>query len=534
MELKSRFSKLKLAGLDSPFLVLIPCFFVFCIFAFLGYCSFPVSDDFIMAQDTRKGFFWAIQYWLGFWFAGWFILALELSIPLVFDFWDYGLFFFIFIYLWLFSACFFLIKSFARRNNISLICSVVFVTFYILYNASPAETIYWNISALAYTGSLCLMMHCMAVFILVDRNFNTKKIKKDIYIISCFLFTLILYFIIEVKNFKSLINILDTIFNYDFLYFFWILLVLFILALIHISKRYYYSSFLLMFIIIFFASGFMPHINYFLLTFFAIYFIYNYSKSNKISFLSIFSLFLVVLFTIIMLLMPGIRNRVGLTNPNAVKDFQFVLNGIIYMFQNQFIYNYNFLSYLFIFVFSSFCSYRFFGIQLALKSSSKIFFIVFINIFIFSIVYYYGTNGHFPSRLISNFVAIYLLLFLFWGIFQPIKIDLPFQQVFVILICCIVFLISPNLNSALDDILKRNALGFRQYKLSQYSDIKNCKSDTCEVEYKNFKLQNIPDQEFIFPNESGFVLSHKLFISRYFGKEFIRYNPETLPPELRK
>ena len=49
------------------------------------------------------------------------------------------------------------------------------------------------------------------------------------------------------------------------------------------------------------------------------------------------------------------------------------------------------------------------------------------------------------------------------------------------------------------------------------------------VPYDTFKLKLIPNQEFIFPNEKGFVLSHKYFISRYFKKEYIKYDPATLP-----
>jgi hypothetical protein len=92
MMVRFRIPKFNARSMDSLWWVLIPCLLIFGLFAFLGYCSFPVSDDFIMAQDAQKGFFWAILYWMGFWFSGWFVLVLQLSIPPVFGFLDYGLF----------------------------------------------------------------------------------------------------------------------------------------------------------------------------------------------------------------------------------------------------------------------------------------------------------------------------------------------------------------------------------------------------------------------------------------------------------
>jgi hypothetical protein len=300
------------------------------------------------------------------------------------------------------------------------------------------------------------------------------------------------------------------------------------------SLKFYFSNFLLLFLFILFAVGFGPHISFYLVVFFLGSFFGYYLFKREISYLSVFGFFSVVLLTIFMLLLPGTKSRIGLTHADISKDFYFIKEGIGYLFTNQFLNSHLYIVYVVIFFLGRFFSYKFFKEKLFFKYALYLFIPSVVFVFLFSLMLYFGANGHFPSRLISNFAGIYLLLFLFFGISRPIHIRSSFQASLLVFISLLTILISPNFQSALEDIFLRDALGFRQHKISLLKQIRSCKTDTCEVDYKNFKLVNIPDQDFIFPGESGFVLSHKLVISKYFGKKCIRYNPASLPPELRK
>jgi hypothetical protein len=232
-----------------------------------------------------------------------------------------------------------------------------------------------------------------------------------------------------------------------------------------------------------------------------------------------------------MLLLPGTKNRIGLTHPGIIKDFSFFLEGIKYLFLNIFIYKNIFFGYFSIFILGRLISGRNININSGRTIIITLFFGIF-AVFLFSVLLYYNSNGHFPTRLISNFVGIYLGI-LILGFLVPAKTGFPSKNIISLIFIGLIFMLSPNFKTALEDIFLKDALGFRAYKLAVFKEINNCKSDTCEVPYKNYNLKIIPDQEFIFPGEPGFPVKHKIFIARYFGKDYIRYKPATLPPELR-
>jgi hypothetical protein len=238
-----------------------------------------------------------------------------------------------------------------------------------------------------------------------------------------------------------------------------------------------------------------------------------------------------------MMKMPGTTGRISLTNPDMQKDVQFYLNANEYLFKTHFLSGYLGAAYFLIFllglIFRSVFSkedhpYR--------KDLFLWFFLAVFCLHLEAVVLFHFSNGHFPLRLSCNFIALNFLLFFAAGLTYPISQKhqeiLKKNAVILSLASLIVLLLgSPNLSAAIREIWTGEAVRFRWYKLSQFETIRNCPEDTCAIPYQKFNLQLIPEQHFIFPDEKGFVLSHKLFISRYFEKEYIYYDPKTLPKE---
>jgi hypothetical protein len=486
-----------------------------------------------MAQDAQKGFFWSIQYWLGFWLSAWFTVALEISIPLAFGYFDYGLLFFIFTYTWIFIACFFLFHIIWEKIELALFSAAFFTSFYLLFNSSVSETIYWNIGALAYSGALAIIIFSIGIYFSSEKNLRLEKSHVDFFFLFPFFIFFISVYFYKFKKLKFLIRYLDQLIPYQNIYLIWIFIVIIIFLVFKLSKNFYFSNFLLCFIFLFLSVGSGPQSALFINLFFSCLLLYKTINKDLNFTLSIFCFLSGLMLTIIILNLPGTQNRIGLTYSDAEKNLSFIKNGIFYLFDHQFLKNGLLVAYISIFFIGILLTKIFHVSVQEIKYSIIYFSSILISIFLVSIFIYFNANGHFPSRLTSNFIGIYLLCFLFYGLIFKTEVQIPYPKFILLLLCLLVFSFSPNLKTALEDVFSKDALGFRAYKLAVYKEIKDCKSDTCEVTYKNFKLSNIPDQEFIYPGESGFVLSHKLFVSRFFKKEVIRYKPSTLPPELR-
>lgn len=508
-------------------------------FAYLGYCSFPVSDDFVLARDTHQGFFWSISYWLGFWLSAWFTLAFEVSIPLAFGYLDYGLYFFSFIALILLGSWYWVFRSMGLEKSNSIRLAAFFLIAYLLFNPNIAETVYWNIGAIAYSVALATFTAFVAVHLQSVHHLQQLKPGKDFIPIAGFLGILLSAagWIWVKKQIPAAIKTLDALFPPSTIYFMWLGFVLFFFGLIWLSKRYYFVCLFTLGLAVFLVVGSGPQTAVFVNAYLALYLVWYLVRFRKIEPYTLFFLLVCIGLTLFMLNLPGTKNRIVMTNHTLVKDVNFMLRGVLYLLDVLFVQHRLWLSYLLALGVGLFSS---FGPS---PMSKPAWFLLVLLAGVFGLTFlafvmYYNSNGHFPFRLVANFYGIYVVLF--WAIGYSLsaiwsedkRIMLSKIRPLMGVLAVVVFLFSPNFNYALADIFSGEAWRFRSHKLAVFEQIKNCVGDTCEVPYRAFNLKTIGDQDFIFPGESGFVLSHKIFISRYFGKEFIRYEAATIPPEV--
>jgi hypothetical protein len=510
-------------------------FFAITVFAYLSYCSFPSSDDFIMANDTKNGFFWCINYWLGFWLSAWFTVALEVSIPLAFGYYDYGIYFFVFLIISQLLALFAFFISFFKEKKIALACAFLMLMVFLLYTCNFGEIYYWNIGALAYTFPFACLLAFIALHRFSEKNLARTQPGKEKYFIVVFLATLAitLLFIWKLKRIPATIRILDTLFPPDSIYFLWLGLIIILGVLIFLSSSFFYLNHLVLGIGAFLIAGSGPQIALMANIYFFFSFLYILLIEKKVNKSGIYSAIILMIFTLIMLKLPGTSNRMNLTHQNTIKDLNFLLNGNIVLLNTHFNSEFKWLSYLLIFLSGSFVNFKFKIDYDKIKYFLSTL-LLFLIIHLFSIVLYYFSNGHFPLRLSSNFIFIYYILFFGLGITLPkylyfLNLTTIKFLFFIFTVLLILNILSSNLKNGVEAIYSGEAKMFRKFKLREFRIIKNCEKDTCIIPYKNFNIPLIPNQEFIFPNEKGFVVSHKIFISRFFKKEYIRYDPATLP-----
>lgn len=217
---------------------------VLVVFGFLGYCSFPVSDDFIMAQDTSKGFFWALIYWLGFWLSSWTTAATELSIPLAFGHYDYGLPFYFFISISLFLSYFILFITISGNYKTSLVVTFLFFSIYLNYVPILSEVYYWTIGALVYTLPMAAFFSFIALHWTSRKNLSKTSPGVERFVLLGLIFIAGICFSIILKNLglTGLIEILDKLFPPNYLYLYWILGFSVLVALFFLAKKYFYVN----------------------------------------------------------------------------------------------------------------------------------------------------------------------------------------------------------------------------------------------------------------------------------------------------
>lgn len=503
-----------------------------------------------MAQDTSKGFLWSIAYWLGFWLSAWFTVALEVSLPMAFGYLDYGIWFFLaqIALLWIASFC--LIKS-ALNNLLNhsfshyLISSLILVTFYLLFAVSIPETIFWQIGSIAYTYSfvtfiLLIAAHQHGLRLGMDLPPRKDWIVWGLFIFIVLIALVLVIFIIRVNTF---IAWFDSIFNGKRLYLVWVIFFTFILILYRKGLHYPFFNFIVSAITVFLCVGSGPQ---FVLLTNAYLFIalasFLYLK-RKIHFPSLLLFGISLFFSIIVMLLPGTKNRVRITTGNQNSELELISQGIQSISNNLFIEEFRWLIYLFIFLFA----FTFSNSLNKTKSQisvvlSTFFHSLFIVVIIVSVVtcviIFQSTGGYFPPRLLHNFTSLIIFSSFIYGLFCGImfgqdKIPATISSTIALISILILFTLSPNLKAAILDIYSSEPLKFRAYKIESFKRINNCESDTCQIPYRKFSLKTISDQHFIFPIDKGFVVSHKLFVSRYFGKEYIFYDPATLPDDLK-
>jgi hypothetical protein len=518
---------------------LIPFLLVLLIFGFLGFCSFPSSDDFIMAQDLSKGFFWAIQYWLGYWLSSWTTAAAELSIPLAFGYYDYGLAFFAFVSSSLFLACLFLFRTLLGNVVLALSSSFLFFTLYLNFVPSVSEVLFWNIGALAYTIPFAGFLFFIGLHEKTRNNvLKTEPGVERIFISILGLISVTgLLYIWKVIRVSRFIPMLDKIFPPDYVYAYWSILFLLLAGLYVSARRFHYVNHLLIAVFSFLVVGLSPQSAIFLLAYAGLYLAIELYQRRKVSLYNIF-VFLTVAFSFfIMMKMPGTAGRMSLTNPHLQKNFDFYFSVNIYLLKTHFVNQFLGLGYLLTFFAGMLLGVVFKSVGFQKSREIPLFFLLsVVCLHALSLLLIHFSNGHFPLRLSCNFIALNFMLFYAAGLTLALPSGLQkffrekAEPMALLVLVCLLFL-APNLGQALGEIQSGEAIRFRHYKLAQYETIQNCASDTCTVPYQAFRLKSIPNQDFIFPGEKGFVLSHKYFVSRYFKKEVIRYDPLTLPPD---
>jgi len=509
---------------------------VLVVFGFLGYCSFPNSDDFIMAQDTSKGFFWALIYWLGFWLSSWTTAATELSIPLAFGYYDYGLPFYFFISVSLFLSYFFLFKTISGNYKTSFAATFLLFSIYLIYVPNVAEVYFWVIGALVYTLPMAALFSFIALHWTSKKNLTQTSPGRERAVLLGLIFISSICFALILKKFglTGIVQILDKLFPPNFLYVYWILGFSALVALFFLAKKYFYVNHLLLGLCAFLVVGMSPQVALFLMTYVVLYMAFEYFESRSISKFSVYLFLVMCVCFIILMKMPGTAGRMSLTNPNVKKDFLYYFNANLYMLKVHFWERYVGIAYLITAVLGLIIQSVFSPIGRFRKEMPALFLLSIFSLHFLSIVLYHFSNGHFPLRLSCNFILLNFLLSFGIGftLAIPEKIVGYFQKWSIqtaLLAIVLLFGLSPNFLQAIQEVSSGEAMRFRQYKLAQFETINNCQSDTCLVPYDTFNLKLIPNQEFIFPNEKGFVLSHKYFISRYFKKEYIKYDPATLP-----
>ena len=520
-------------------ITLIPFLLVLLVFGYMGFCSFPISDDFIMAQDLSKGFFWAVQYWLGYWLSSWTTAAAELCIPLAFGFYDYGLVFFLFVASSLFFSSLFLFRTFLVNRHQALAASFLFFTVYLIFVPSVSEVIYWNIGALAYTTPFAGFLSFIALQerarIHVQNSLPGPEKK---YLIALGITAAAgLFYIWKVVRVGRFIVILDGVFPPDYVYFYWAFLLLLIVAIYFLSRKFYFINHVLMAVLAFLVVGLSPQTAIFLLSYAGIYLAFDWYKRRSWNSFSLFVFLAVAACFFIMMKMPGTAGRMSLTNPHVQKDVHFYLLANLNLFKIHFLTNFAGVGYLLTFLIGLILRSGFENRGTAFRKELPwLFLLSVLALHFISVLLFHFSNGHFPLRLSCNFIALNFLLFFAAGITMPLAKrhagllrEKAVPAALLTMACLLV--LSPNPVRAFGEIWSGEAGRFRAYKLDQYQLIQNCKSDTCTVPYRSFDLQTIQNQEFIFPGDKGFLLSHKLFVSRYFKKEFIRYDVHTLPPD---
>lgn len=513
----------------------------FLVFTGLSFCSFPSSDDFIMAQDLKKGFFWAIQYWLGFWLSSWTTAATELSIPLAFGHYDYGIFFFLFLSSCLYGSLFFCAEIFLRSRSLSVALSTFLFAMYLIFVPLPSETLFWNIGALAYTLPISALFSVIAVHF---RNLqNLRKVsarKSEGFIMAGLLIlsSLIVVWIWKVLKIPRFIQIMDSWFPPDHLYAYWVSGIAMLIFLFFLADKFQYVNYLLLGILVFLVVGTGPQIAMFLLAYAGAFTVFELSHVRKISRFNWFFLCATGAFVVLLLKMPGSGGRMSLTNPNLVKDIHFYLKGNFHLLTTHYWTNNVLFGYLL-----SFCIgllfKRVFAPKLSLPNALPLWLVLMAaGLHFLALVILHFSNGHFPLRLSTNFIFLNLVLSTGLGLASglPQWIEINFPRIHVpaaLLVFFLLMMISPNFLTAAEEFFSGRALQYRSYKLEQYNLIKTCPGDTCGVPYRAFDLKILPQQHFILPGDKGFPLSHKLFVSRCLDKEFIYYIPETLPAEMR-
>jgi len=520
-------------------IMLIPFLLLLLVFGYMGFCSFPISDDFIMAQDLSKGFFWAVQYWLGYWLSSWTTAAAELCIPLAFGFYDYGLVFFLFVACSLFFSSLLLFRTFLANRQQALAASFLFFTVYLIFVPSVSEVVYWNIGALAYTipfaGFLSFIAFHEKARIHVQ---NTSAGPETKYLIALGITAAAgLFYIWKVVRVGRFIVILDGIFPPDYVYLYWAFLLFLTGAVYFLSSRFYFLNHVLMAVLAFLVVGLSPQTAIFLLSYAGIYLAFDLYKRRSWKTFSLFVFLAVAACFFIMMKMPGTAGRMSLTNPHIKKDLHFYLLANLNLIKVHFLTNFTGAGYLLTFFTGLILRSGFDGRgQTFRKELPWLFLMSVLALHVVSVLLFHFSNGHFPLRLSCSFIALNYLLFFAAGITMPlakrqegILREKAVPAAFLAMV--LLLAISPNPARAISEIWSGEAGRFRAYKLDQYQRIQNCKSDTCTVPYQSFALQTIQNQEFVFPGDKGFLLSHKFFVSRYFKKELIRYDVRTLPPE---
>lgn len=520
-------------------ITLIPFVLVLLIFGYMGFCSFPISDDFIMAQDLSKGFFWAVQYWLGYWLSSWTTAAAELCIPLAFGFYDYGLVFFLFVASSLFFSTLFLFRTFLVNKHQALAASFLFFTVYLIFVPSVSEVIYWNIGALAYTIPFAGFLSFIALHEKARIHVqNTSPGPETKYLIGLVITAVAgLFYIWKVVRVGRFIVILDGVFPPDYVYIYWAFLLLLIGAIYFLSRKLYFLNHVLVAVLAFLVVGLSPQTAIFLLSYAGVYLVFEWFKFRSLNSFSIFVFLAIAASFLIMMKMPGTAGRMSLTNPNVQKNVHFYLLANLNLFNIHFVSNYAGAAYLLTFFIGLILRSGFENRGPAFRKELPwLFLLSVLALHFISVLLFHFSNGHFPLRLSCNFIALNFLLFFAAGITMPLakrQEGLLREKAMpaALLAMAVILVLSPNPVQAISEIWSGEPGRFRAYKLDQYQRIQNCKSYNCTVPYQSFKLQTIQNQEFIFPGDKGFLLSHKLFVSRYFKKEFIRYDYRTLPPD---
>jgi hypothetical protein len=518
------------------------------IFAFMAYCSFPVSDDFIMAQDTHKGFLWSITYWLGFWLSAWFTVALEVSIPMAFGYLDYGIWFFCFQMLLLWLASYAMAQVVMRSlsaQGMAVYFANVLVTLYLLFAVSISETVYWQIGAIAYTWSFITFLFCVAAHLHGVQAGMLLPPKQHTAAWALAIVCILLIFggLVFTKNFKHFIHAFDAVFAGKRLYIFWLLFALVILFLIKQGSKYLFYNFILAALAVFLSIGSGPQFviftNAYLLS--ALGILYLLYRRVHLPTLLLFCISVVL--SVGVLLLPGTKNRVNVTTGAQTDQIDVLWQGAKFVVHFFFVQDSLWMVYLLVFLFAgTFSAFLKGSIPIQRENIRTLVHIIFALTFCVivsaAMVIFLSTKGYFPPRLIHNFTSLFIFATAIYGLFIGAlykntwlpKATLPYMASGAL---TGLFLLSPNAHRAIREIASGEPLQYRAYKLQSFEAIKACQSDTCQIPFKKFNLSTIQDQAFIMPYDWGFVLSHKLFVSRYFGKEYIYYDPATIPVELK-
>jgi hypothetical protein len=331
--------------------------------------------------------------------------------------------------------------------------------------------------------------------------------------------------------------ILDGVFPPDYVYIYWAFLLLLIGAIYFLSRKFYFLNHVLVAVLAFLVVGLSPQTAIFLLSYAGVYLVFEWFKFRSLNSFSIFVFLAIAASFFIMMKMPGTAGRMSLTNPNVQKNVHFYLLANLNLFNIHFVSNYAGAAYLLTFFIGLILRSGFENRGPAFRKELPwLFLLSVLALHLISVLLFHFSNGHFPLRLSCNFIALNFLLFFVAGITMPLakRQEGLLREKAVpaaLLAIAVILVLSPNPVQAISEIWSGEAGRFRAYKLDQYQRIQNCKSYNCTVPYQSFKLQTIQNQEFIFPGDKGFLLSHKLFVSRYFKKEFIRYDYRTLPPD---